>query len=71
MAHHTEQAGFPALPLAPGMVVKLEARSPTTDAEVAGVTSSNWSIYGDDDAGGPPLTLEVPRWSPTELKGLV
>ena len=32
------------------MIVKLEARSTTTDAEVAGVTSTRWSIYGYDES---------------------
>jgi hypothetical protein len=55
VAHHTEQTGFPAIPLAGGMLLKLEARSPTTDAEVASVTSSRWSIYGFDDSDEPPV----------------
>lgn len=48
MAHHTLQAGAPSLPLAPGMVVKLEAVDPLVDAAVTGVTSSSWAIYGYD-----------------------
>jgi len=66
MAHHTEQAGFPAIPLNPGMILRIRALSPTTDAEVAGVTSTNWSIYGYDESEGPPLASEIPRWLPEE-----
>jgi len=53
VSHFTEQTGFPAIPLTPGMIVKLEARDPTTDAEVAGVTSTRWSIYGYDESDEP------------------
>ena len=67
MAHHTEQAGFPAIPLSGGMKLRIRALSPTTDAEVAGVTSTNWAIYGYDESPGPPLTGEIPRWTPEEV----
>jgi hypothetical protein len=50
VAHHTEQTGFPAFPLTPGLIVKLEARSPTTDAEVGGVSATRFSIYGYDES---------------------
>lgn len=66
MAHHTEQAGFPAIPLNAGMKLRLRALSPTTDAAVAGVTSREWSIYGRDESDEladvvPPLDeLTVP-----------
>ena len=53
MAHHTEQAGFPDLPLTPGLRVVLEARSPTTDAEVAGVSATRFSIFGYDESDDP------------------
>lgn len=52
MAHHELQAGAPNLPLKPGMILRLEARSPTTDAAVTGVTSSRWTIYGYDESEG-------------------
>lgn len=55
MAHHTEQTGFPALPLSAGMQLRIEAISTNTDSSVAGVTSTRWSIYGYDEtdaAGG-------------------
>lgn len=53
MAHQTLQAGAPNLPLQAGMVLKLEAVSSTTDAAVAGVTSTRWSIYGYDATAQP------------------
>ena len=59
MAHHTEQAGFPAIPLGPGMQLRLEALSPTTDAAITGVTSSRWSIYGYDESDEPALEPEL------------
>lgn len=54
MAHHTEQVGFPNVPIQPGMRLKLEALSVTTDAAVAGVTCSRWSVYGVDQSEQPP-----------------
>lgn len=71
MAHHTLVAGAPAVLLPPGMELRLEAINPTTDAEVAGVTCTRWSIYGDDEGTGPPLVGEVPRWTPEEAGELV
>lgn len=68
MAHHTEQTGFPAIPLAPGMKLRLRALSPTTDAAVTGVTSTIWSIYGRDKSAGPPLAEELPTWVPEEAE---
>jgi hypothetical protein len=53
VAHRTEQTGFPAVPLDGGMIIRLRALSPTTDAEVAGVTCSQWAIYGRDDSAEP------------------
>lgn len=47
------------------MKLVLEARSPTTDAAITGVTSSLWAIYGWDATEGtsedvvPPYSLEV------------
>lgn len=66
MAHQTLQAGAPNLPLRGGMRLVLEAINPTTDAEVAGVTITRWSIYGHDESDGPPLVSEVPRWTPED-----
>ncbi len=66
MAHHTEQTGFPAIPLRPGMQIRLEARSPTTDAAVTGVKATIWSIYGRDLSDvGIPLG-DLPMWVPEE-----
>jgi len=67
MAHHTEQAGFPAIPLTAGMILRIRALSPTTDTEVGGVTSTNWAIYGYDESEGLPLAKEVPTWTPEEV----
>ena len=67
MAHFTEQTGFPAIPLNGGMKLRLRALSPTTDAEVAGVTASLWAIYGRDKSPGLPLAEELPGWVPEEV----
>jgi len=67
VTHHTLQAGAPGLPLGAGMILKLEAINPTTDAEVAGVTATRWSIYGYDAStpeGG--LTSVPPLLVPTD-----
>lgn len=53
MAHQTLQAGAPNLPLKPGMILRLEARDPSLDAAVTGVTSTRWSIYGYDNSNPP------------------
>lgn len=45
---YTLHEGFPNLRLQEGMQVRLNAINPTTGAEVTGVVSSRWSIYGDD-----------------------
>lgn len=66
MAHHTEQVGFPELPLTAGMIIRLRAISPTTDAAVTGVTASEWMIYGRDKSPGAPLAEELPVWVPEE-----
>lgn len=51
MTHFNEQAGFPEYALVPGLRVKLEAVSTTTDTAVTGVTSTRFAIYGYDDSG--------------------
>jgi hypothetical protein len=51
------------------MKLVLEAINPTTDAAVAGVLVTRWSIYGYDASDGPPLVGEVPRWTPDEVGG--
>lgn len=55
MAHHTEQVGFPAIPLSAGMKLRIRALSPTADAAITGVTSTAWSIYGYDESEPTPL----------------
>lgn len=62
MAHNTDKTGFPDIPITPGMILRLEARSPTTDAAITGVTSSRWSIYGRDESAVVPTT-EPPVYS--------
>lgn len=62
MPHQTLRTGAPNLPLTPGMVLKLEAQDPTTDAEVAGVTSARWSIYGYDESDTPPDPDQPVEW---------
>ena len=63
MTHNTDKVGFPAIPLRSGMVLKLEARNPTTDAEVGGVTSTRWMIYGSADEA-QPLPDVIPLYTP-------
>lgn len=65
MAHHTEQVGFPAIPLTAGMRLRLRALSPTANSAVAGVVFTEWSIYGYDES--EPLELEP---APVEWLGL-
>ena len=67
MAHFTEQVGFPALPLNGNMRVRLRALSPTTDAEVAGVTCTLWALYGRKAAQAGPFSQELPDWVPEEV----
>ena len=69
MAHHTEQVGFPAIPFRPGMRLRLRGLSPTTDAEVAGVSATQWSIYGRDKARGGPFSEEIPAWVAGDEEG--
>lgn len=67
MTHYTKAAGFPNVPIQAGMKIRLRALSPTTDAEVTGVTCSQFAIFGRDlsdviddlDALNPP-----PEWVP-------
>lgn len=64
MAHHTEQTGFPNVPIVAGMKIRLRALSPTADAEITGVTCTQFAIYGRrkdtselDPEVVPPFTL--------------
>lgn len=66
MAHNTDKVGFPSVPIRQGMVLKLEARAVSTDAEVAGVTASAWAIYGFNDGVGVGFDV-VPLLTPLEL----
>lgn len=50
MTFRTLQAPTPALALAAGMELRLEAISTTTGDPVTGVTSSAWAIYGVDES---------------------
>jgi hypothetical protein len=67
MAHHTKAAGFPQIPLQSGMKIRIRALSPTTDAEVTGVTCTQFAIYGRDKSGGLPLEDAVPDYVPEEV----
>lgn len=67
MAHHLNAEGFPNIPLTDGMILKLEARSATTDAQVSGVTCSLWAIYGDNLNPGNPFAPDtVPSYTAQE-----
>lgn len=70
--HHELTAGAPNLSLQPGMILRLEARSPTTDAAVGGVTAAQWMIYGYDEGVGAMLLLddEIPDWVALEVLGV-
>lgn len=59
MTHFTEQVGFPNIPLGPGMKLRLRALDPTADTTVAGVTSSQWMIYGRDESESPTSTEDT------------
>jgi len=43
---HTLTAKIPSITIVEGLILKLEAVSPTTGAAVSGVSASRWSIYG-------------------------
>lgn len=66
MPHYTEQTGFPAVPITEGTTLRLRALSPTTDAEVTGVTVGQWAIYAKDNADeeGPDDPLVPLEWLP-------
>ena len=70
MAHRTLQAGAPNIRLTPGMILRLEALNPTADATVAGVTATQWLIYGTE-APRALLELEdvIGPWIPDEVVG--
>lgn len=48
MTVYTLTAPMPETLAVGGMILKLEAVSPTTGAAITGVTCSSWTIYGDD-----------------------
>lgn len=62
MADYTLHEGFPNIRIVEGMKFRLNAIDPTTGAEVSGVTSSLWSIYGDDDSDEPPEPDQPTEW---------
>ena len=53
-------APAPRVPLVAGMILKLEAVSPTTGAAITGVTCSSWAIYGTRSDDGTADTLVNP-----------
>lgn len=64
MTTFTLQAGMPAIPIAAGMKLKLEAVSPTTGAAVSGVKATAWTIYGLNVSQELDLIDEIPAWVP-------
>jgi len=59
----TLTAGMPPVVLTPGMILRLEAVSPTTGAAIGGVNASQWAIYGDPLEGDLELEEpDVPAW---------
>jgi hypothetical protein len=68
VAHNTDKVGFPNHPIRSGMRIVLEARDPTTDAQVGGVTASQWSIFGTLVTSGA-LEDTVPLYSPEDVGG--
>lgn len=67
MTHYTKATGFPNIPVQSGMTIRLRALSPTTDAEVADVTCTQFAIYGRDKSGGLPLEDAIPEYVPGEV----
>lgn len=60
MTVHTLTAKIPSITIVEGLILKLEAISPTTGAAVAGVNASRWAIYGSE--AGDALEADiVPR----------
>lgn len=70
MTHYTKAAGFPNVPITAGMKLRIRALSPTADATIAGVTCSQFAIYGRDKSPGPPLDDPIPEYVPDESVGL-
>lgn len=57
MAVLTLTAKIPAVTLAEGMILRLEAISPTTGAAIAGVNASRWAIYGSGQGSGSDIDI--------------
>lgn len=69
MAHHTEQTGFPAVPITDGTTLRLRALSPTTDAEISGVLVGQWAIYARDNSEGPEEPVTPVDWLELPVEG--
>lgn len=62
-------APTPPIILVPGMILKLEAVSPTTGAAITGVTATHWAIYGKEhdetvttvEPAGPYILVPGPK----------
>ena len=67
MATVNLQASMPKIEIVGGMKLRLTAISPTTGAEITGVTASLWSVYGLDLSDLPDGPDEVPRLQPYEV----
>lgn len=56
-------AGLPAgLHLGDGFVIRVNALDPATEAQVTGVTATNFSIYATNLAGTDDSELETGPW---------
>lgn len=64
MTAFTLQASVPAIALAAGMSLRLEAVSPTTGLAVDGVNATEWAIYGANVSADVEAVTEIPAWVP-------
>ena len=64
MTVRTLTAKIPSITLVEGMIIRLEAISPTTGAAIAGVNASRWAIYGrgGGDLGVVDIGDSTPSW---------
>ena len=69
MTTYNLQAPMPAIRLASGMKLKLEAIDPTTGAAVTGVVATDWAIYGENVSGETGALEDiVPRLTREEVE---
>jgi len=60
VAHHTLEADLPWIELPGGFKIVFEARSPTADASITGVTVTDVAIYAEDINASGLLTRIIP-----------